>query len=215
MRVVALIFFFVPVSVFANEEPASFLATPLRGVAVERVATTNPSTCEPYLSTAARQAGGATHLAVHITTDGSVSDSHILESSGRGELDRAALHCVGAMHLAPRTRDGFPVDVDWQLEVDWPAGSVRTAPIAGSDYACNSYYPPTAQRAGREGDTLVSYVIGPDGSVSGASITESSGDRELDDAALACVSRFRYHPAMREGKPVEVDGKFFAMWRIR
>ncbi|MDR2486013.1 MAG: TonB family protein [Treponema sp.] len=48
-------------------------------------------------------------------------------------------------------------------------------------------YPPRARRAGIEGVTEVAFTIHPDGTVSGVSITASSGQELLDKAAIDAI----------------------------
>ncbi len=43
--------------------------------------------------------------------------------------------------------------------------------------------------------------IGPDGVPTDASLVQSSGEPELDRAALQAVRRWRFHPASQNGVP--------------
>lgn len=56
-------------------------------------------------------------------------------------------------------------------------------------------YPPLARRMGWQGRVVVRALIDADGSVRQVSIQESSGDRLLDDAAVASLQASRYSPA--------------------
>ncbi len=63
---------------------------------------------------------GTTTLAFHITTDGSISDVTVAESSGYNSLDEAAVHCASASwHYKPAMQEGHPVEVPWKAIVKW------------------------------------------------------------------------------------------------
>ena len=64
-------------------------------------------------------------------------------------------------------------------------------------------YPPIAVKLGQEGTVTLKLKIMPDGSVGDASVAKSSGFPQLDASALVSVGYWRYHPAARNGKPVE------------
>ena len=48
---------------------------------------------------------------------------------------------------------------------------------------------------------LVVAYIGPDGVPTSTSLAQSSGSRELDRAATQAVRRWRFEPAMSDGRP--------------
>ena len=63
-------------------------------------------------------------------------------------------------------------------------------------------YPRNAMLSAREGRVQVRIEIGADGVPTDSSLVESSGDRDLDRAALQGVRRWRFKPAMAHGAPV-------------
>jgi len=63
-------------------------------------------------------------------------------------------------------------------------------------------YPRAAMQMSREGRVRVRVDIGPDGVPTDSSLVESSGDRDLDRAALQGVRRWRFKPALAHGAPV-------------
>jgi protein TonB len=67
----------------------------------------------------------------------------------------------------------------------------------------NPAYPTAALMAGREGWATLSFVVSRDGEVTEAMIEESSGDEQLEQAALDAVMKWRYEPARLNGEPVE------------
>ncbi|WDE10024.1 energy transducer TonB [Thalassomonas haliotis] len=64
-------------------------------------------------------------------------------------------------------------------------------------------YPADEARSGREGWAVLSYVIETDGSVSNILVEESSGRRSFDRAAVKAAKKWRYQPAIENGKPVQ------------
>ena len=64
-------------------------------------------------------------------------------------------------------------------------------------------YPPDAKAAGITGTVVMKAVIGTDGSINDLDVV--SGPKELRDAALDAVHKWKYHPYLLNGQPVEVD----------
>ncbi len=63
-------------------------------------------------------------------------------------------------------------------------------------------YPPEAYRAREEGTVLVTADIDPMGNVASVEVTRRSGSRTLDRAALDEVRKWKFKPAMKDGKAV-------------
>lgn len=64
-------------------------------------------------------------------------------------------------------------------------------------------YPRDAQRRGESGTVVLRVHVGADGRPQGIDLIEGSGSRSLDRAAADAVRRWRFDPAMRNGRPVE------------
>jgi protein TonB len=62
-------------------------------------------------------------------------------------------------------------------------------------------YPARALMRGEGGTALVIVHIGPDGVPTSTDLAQSSGSRELDRAAQQAVRRWRFEPAMADGRP--------------
>jgi protein TonB len=63
-------------------------------------------------------------------------------------------------------------------------------------------YPERAHRAGVEGVVGVRIALAPDGSVRQVELTQSSGSRLLDEAALAAARASTFTPASRNQEAV-------------
>jgi protein TonB len=62
-------------------------------------------------------------------------------------------------------------------------------------------YPAQALRNGERGTVMVSVEIGADGVPTDVGVAKSSGSRHLDRAAVDAVRRWRFRPAMADGRP--------------
>ncbi len=66
-------------------------------------------------------------------------------------------------------------------------------------------YPPAARAAGHEGRVVLQVRIAADGGVQTASVHRSSGYRSLDRSALRTVMKWRFDPALLDGRPVACE----------
>lgn len=102
----------------------------------------------------------------------------------RGKSDEATLHCQAISQLRPL------------------AGVDGYTPL----YKKQPRYPQSAQMQGRSGYVLVDFTVTAIGTVSNATVFESSGGKDFEPAALKAVSGFRYAPAVQDGVLVETPG---------
>jgi protein TonB len=80
-----------------------------------------------------------------------------------------------------------------------PTPVASEAPVPVHTPAPN--YPRRALRRGVEGTVLVRVDVGPDGVPTAVGISRSSRSRDLDRAAIEAVQRWRFRPAMADGRP--------------
>lgn len=78
--------------------------------------------------------------------------------------------------------------------VDGPVPRLLSAPAPE--------YPRSALRAGASGNVVLRIEVRPDGRVGEVGVVESSRHRELDRAAVRAVRRWRFQPALEDGRPV-------------
>jgi protein TonB len=76
-------------------------------------------------------------------------------------------------------------------------------------------YPLAVQRRGEHGSVTVMIHVAENGTASGVDILESSGVDLLDQAAVAAVRKWRFHPAMKEGQAVPFDYPFEFIFESR
>jgi TonB family protein len=74
-------------------------------------------------------------------------------------------------------------------------------------------YPDDARRAKAQGVVLVECMVGTDGTVSNARILNSLR-KDLDASALDAVRRWRFEPAIKDGKPVAVQIRVEVTFRL-
>ena len=79
----------------------------------------------------------------------------------------------------------------------------------------DDYYPPSARRAEIEGVTTVRACVTTDGRASGEpTVTKSSGNGALDEAAVKWTKRARFFPGTEDGKPAETCTQFNVRFKL-
>ncbi|HTT84887.1 MAG TPA: energy transducer TonB [Rhizomicrobium sp.] len=77
-------------------------------------------------------------------------------------------------------------------------------------------YPVLARRIGEQGTVLLKITVNADGSVQNVTVARSSGDNDLDEAALDWVkAHWRYKPATRDGKPVVAQAEAQVVFNLK
>jgi TonB family protein len=95
------------------------------------------------------------------------------------------------------------------------SGNAPSAPAAiGAPHICTSDYPPEAIAVHAEGTTIVGFTITESGKVADVKVATSSGNADLDNAAVTCASHWLYRPAQKDVKPVAVPWKAQVRWSI-
>jgi len=162
---------------------------------------------------------GRTLIGYRGTPDGRVTDVTVLESSGDGELDAAAAACVGRWRFDPAAPANAFFIGKRRTYIAWTipppvSGLPAAGTFAGIPHNCSRYYPKNAIAAKREGTTRVAFIIQTDGYVTDVTVEQSSGDAELDAAALTCVRAWHYIPAVQGGTPVATRWSADVAWKI-
>lgn len=62
---------------------------------------------------------GTTTVGFTVDTDGSVSNVHVVSSSGHDMLDDAAVRCASSWRYKPAHQNGEPVQAPWTTNVQW------------------------------------------------------------------------------------------------
>lgn len=94
-----------------------------------------------------------------------------------------------------------------------PAGASQAIAI---DTVTAPPYPGPALRRGLQGTVLLRVLIGVDGRPLAVHFERRSGHRELDRAAREHVlAHWRFHPALRNGRPVQASARVPIVFRLR
>jgi len=86
----------------------------------------------------------------------------------------------------------------------------QATPVAGNEVPPRAEnlvqpaYPEEARKAGVEGKAIVEVTVGADGVMRRCSLVVSSGNAQLDEAALQVVHVSKFAPGTKDGKPVEM-----------
>lgn len=134
-----------------------------------------------------------------------VASSQAPPAAGQGTQDTRAPQAASSR---PRS-DASPVRVN--LDVDgepgWGLVDPRTLPASPDDRYVNkpAAYPRPAAMRGEEGVVYLRTVIAPDGHAEQVEIEQSSGYRDLDDAARNAIAKWHFRPAVRGGAAVESE----------
>jgi TonB family protein len=156
-------------------------------------------------------ARGTTELALNVTDDGDVSAVGVHASSGNLELDEAAVRCASQWHAnrGPRMREGdLPGVVVWTSS---NADSASQSPVGhfalGWPHSCETGRYPAAG-----GTTRVRFSVATDGRVRNPQVVQSSGNDNLDQAAVSCVGNWLYMPALQNGQAVQASWQASVTW---
>jgi len=96
-----------------------------------------------------------------------------------------------------------------------PVTQITAPRTDGRAHECESQYPPLSRRLSEQGIVTMKFSVMTDGTVAGPKVVKSSGFQRLDDAAVQCVARWRYHPAMSGGKPMAVSLEANVRYQLR
>ncbi|HTQ36177.1 MAG TPA: energy transducer TonB [Steroidobacteraceae bacterium] len=156
---------------------------------------------------------GTVRVQVCIDDAGHITGTSVRESSGSGQLDRAALQVAQASRFQPGTRDGVPqqgcavLPIVFKPDPTMPDPVVTkpepvvVPPVVRFAPDVQDYYPAESQRRHEQGLVQVMTCFNTRGLVTSTSIQQSSGYTRLDDAALRFLKENRASPGTRDGVP--------------
>jgi TonB family protein len=170
--------------------------------------------CGGYPPTAMRaRASGVTMVSFHITPEGKVEAPEISKSSGNDDLDRASVLCVASWLYKAATRDGVPVEVQWETGINWNAPAFATSEPEDQDnqvsvpvwarggFRCEQWYAVGSQKPPHH--AILTFSVGRDGSVKDVALTQSTGSDKIDADAIQCLQQRHYQSAKQHGEAIE------------
>ncbi len=121
-------------------------------------------------------------------------------------------------HL-PQPPESVPVYLESVAGLEYSAASMPSvAPpkqiTTSKEISDSCPYPPTANRNSEEGTTLLRVHLEAAGTVSTVVIARSSGNEELDAAAVRCIATVRFQPATQNGTPKASVIRYRWIWKI-
>jgi TonB family protein len=207
----------VPQAQQASEPVARIAGGVMAGNILSKVAPTYPAD--------AKAAGvqGAVVLRAIISKDGDVEN--LLVISGPKELLASAIDAVKQWKYKPYLLNGQPTEVETTITVNYHMSELPWPPAAPNGgqssqeivprtigglvsspkivEAADPEYTPEAREKKVAGSVLLRLWVDPDGSPSHVHVVRGVG-YGLDEKAVAAVERYKFSPAMEDGKPVTV-----------
>jgi len=176
------------------------------------------ATCDYPAAALAAKVQGFTTVSYTGRANGSIGNVKIIFSSGNNDLDKAAVDCVSHWHFNPATALGALERGQHRNTVRWmipgTAGAKAYGRRIGIAHFCGPDYPAAAKAAHATGTTSVHFFITAEGKVRDPGIETSSGNTDLDAAALECVKYWRYRPAVKDNLPIEAPWKANIQWSL-
>ena len=84
----------------------------------------------------------------------------------------------------------------------------------GRAHTCEQYFPDDLRDDGAQGVTILTFTVTIRGGVTGIKVAKSSGNAELDAAAVACASHWRYKLAETITTPKPVPWGANIAWSV-
>jgi TonB family protein len=147
-----------------------------------------------------------------IGADGVPSDIEVGADAAGSTGDRV-LSAVRSWRFRPASRNGTDSPGSGRVLLECHPAETLAAP--GQIYSVGVVVPPAflfrreaeyseeARRAKRQGQIALSFIVEPDGKVSGVRVLRSLG-MGLDEQAIGAVMQWRFKPGTKDGKPVRV-----------
>jgi iron complex outermembrane receptor protein len=109
-----------------------------------------------------------------------------------------AVSSFPALAAAQEPPASAPSDASPAAPARDPRGDVRPPQVVDR---VDAIYPESAKKDRRHADVLTNVTVDTQGNVTKVDVVESGG-ADMDDAAIAAVRRWTFHPALRGGQPV-------------
>jgi TonB family protein len=168
---------------------------------------------DPEYSAEARIANMSATVQVSaiVETDGKLRDVLVDRSPGLG-LDEKAMQAVSKWHFKPGLKDGMPVPVAINIEINFRLVRARgawalsravfdTPEGATRPVVTLAPYPPMYAATGQTGSVAVSFDVSPNGVAENLHIEKSSSPAAESEVILI-VRGWQFRPGMKDGQPV-------------
>jgi TonB family protein len=171
-------------------------------------------TTPPLYSADAKQhrIEGTVTVRVNVDATGAVAVPRVTRALGHG-LDENALVAVRHWRFSPAREYGLPVAVIADVDVEFTLRHEVLNELMANDMATQvgpGVTPPRVVRTvtptlpfHTSGRVVLDVVLQEDGTPRVVRVLQTAGP-QVDEAAVAAVERWRFRPAMRDGRPVKV-----------
>jgi TonB family protein len=172
-------------------------------------------TTPPLYSDDARRLGieGVVTAQAHVDASGRLSAARVVKGLGFG-LDQNALVALRQWRFRPGTRDGAPVAMDVEIEIEFTLRSESINALIANDMATlvgPGVTPPKAVKVvqlkagagGVRGTVALDVILLEDGTPRIVRILRSLTP-EADESAIRAFELWRFSPAVKNGRPVKV-----------
>ncbi len=149
-----------------------------------------------------------------IDSDGKVREPEVFKAEPEGIFDEAALEAIGRYEFKPAVKDGKNVDCIVYMPIVFALGQFDKEPYL-KKYKLNEIgqppkpvyfappkYPYEAMRKGISGKVVLKFVVAPDGRAYEPEVISSEPEGVFDEAALETIGKYKFKPAVKDGKPV-------------
>ncbi len=166
---------------------------------------------DPDYTEEARRAGleGTVLLSLVVDENGEPKDIKVIKSLGLG-LDEKAVDAAYQWRFQPGMKDGKPVRVGAKFEMNFRL--LRKGWNAGKPVFTGAGSPPVLRGTRFEkpktptgGSVTLAFDVDHKGKPQDVHIVHTS-NVDLDDPAVASVRKWRFHPAIKAGKPIPASG---------
>ena len=169
----------------------------------------------PIYPEAARKAGieGEVILDVTVKADGSVGAVSVKQGVPEcPALDASAQEAVRKWTFEPATKDGKPVEMAvgvplrFRLDDEENTPKADTMPELIQESILKPEYPEDARKAGISGTVILDVMVKQDGTAGEISVREGiAGYPSLAEKAMEAVRGWKFRPATKDGKPVDMS----------
>jgi TonB family protein len=182
------------------------------------------STPDPKYPRQEQKAGAQGMVILWLIVDANGHPQNIkVARSLSADFDKSAIECVQKWRFSPAVRDGNPLPVQINVEVnfrlysnkapsDTPASVVREEPASSPSDNKSKFspvpikmvkpsYPEEAARDQRQGKVAVKVVVSETGDVESAEFV--NGDPVFQNAALEASKQWKFQPYLKDGMPVK------------
>lgn len=150
-----------------------------------------------------------------VSPTGAVERPFLAVSSGDELFDLRATECMAKLHYNPAQFDGAPLEFPWTAAIIWsPHTGLAFADGRDRGFYCpDSDFPASMWKGDPSGPTEISFQTQPVRFGGNFAIEKSSGNPELDQAALACLRNATQPFPTDSGGPMDYGAMVRFNWR--